>query len=245
MSASPEIEEVVRHLLRAKSIAVLTGAGISAESGISTFRGKDGLWEKYDVEKLATPRGMYANPVYFWEWFEERRREMIKAKPNPAHLALAEMEKMFPDFWVITQNIDRLHQRAGSKHVLELHGNAFTIYCTRDGYRMETYEPLPAVPPFCACGAVMRPDVVLFEEMLNEEIFAKAFEKARSCDVFFSIGTSAVVYPAAYLPLEAKRNGAYLVEINTDETPLSRHADVVLSGKAGEILQKVMEHIQK
>lgn len=236
---------VVENLEKARKVAVLTGAGISAESGIPTFRGKGGLWERYDVEKLATPRGFYSDPAYFWEWFEGRRKEMLKAEPNVGHKALAELEKIIGDFTLITQNIDRLHQRAGSKNVLELHGNAFTIYCPRDGWRMETYEPLPSIPPFCQCGAVMRPDVVLFEEPLNEKILTKAFECAESAEVFLSIGTSAVVYPAAYLPIEAKRNGAYLIEINPEETPLTPIADAVFHATAGEILPKILEHLKR
>ncbi|MGB9636280.1 MAG: NAD-dependent deacylase [Thermoplasmata archaeon] len=237
--------EAVEKLKNARKVVVLTGAGISAESGIPTFRGKNGLWEKYDVEKLATPRGLYSDPIYFWEWFESRRKEMLKARPNPGHLALAEMEKIFEDFTVITQNIDRLHQRAGSKNVLELHGNAFTIYCTRDGQRIETYEPLPSIPPFCSCGALMRPDVVLFEEPLEEKIVNTAFQKAEKSEVFMSIGTSAVVYPAAYLPLQAKLNGAFLIEINPERTPLSQKADLVLLQKAGEVLPEIVKGLRQ
>jgi len=235
------MREVVEKLRKAKNVAVLTGAGVSAESGITTFRGKGGLWERYDVEKLATPRGFYSDPAYFWEWFEGRRKEMLKALPNPGHLALAQLESLVENFTLITQNIDRLHQRAGSKNVLELHGNAFTIYCPRDGYRIETYEPLPSIPPFCQCGSVMRPDVVLFEEPLNEEILRKAFCAASEAEVFLSIGTSAVVYPAAYLPVEAKRNGAWLIEINPEPTPLTPIADVVFHEKSGKILPEIVK----
>ncbi|MEM4161031.1 MAG: NAD-dependent deacylase [Thermoplasmata archaeon] len=238
------LDVVVEKLRKAKRVAALTGAGISAESGIPTFRGKGGLWEKYDVEKLATPRGFYSDPAYFWEWFEGRRREMLKAEPNAGHKALGELEKVVGEFTLITQNIDRLHQRAGSKNVLELHGNAFTIYCPRDGWRMETYEPLPSIPPFCQCGAVLRPDVVLFEEPLDEGILRKAFEAAENAEVFLSIGTSAVVYPAAYLPLEAKRNGGFLIEINPEPTPLSQLADAVFREKAGEILPLILERLK-
>lgn len=238
-------EIVVERLRNAKRVAVLTGAGISAESGIATFRGKGGLWERYDVEKLATPRGFYSDPRYFWEWFEGRRREMLKAEPNVGHKALAELEKIIEEFTLITQNIDRLHQRAGSKNVLELHGNAFTIYCPRDGWRMETYEPLPSIPPFCQCGAVMRPDVVLFEEPLNETVLKKAFEAAENAEVFLSIGTSAVVYPAAYLPIEAKRHGGFLVEINPEQTPITSLADVAIQEKAGKILPAIVEALIK
>ncbi|MCX8172997.1 MAG: NAD-dependent deacylase [Thermoplasmata archaeon] len=236
--------DVAEKLQNAKRVAVLTGAGISAESGIATFRGKGGLWERYDVEKLATPRGLKSDPAYFWEWFEGRRREMLGAEPNPGHRALAELEKLVESFTLITQNIDRLHQRAGSKNVLELHGNAFTIYCPRDGWRMETYEPLPSIPPFCQCGAVMRPDVVLFEEPLDEGTLRSAFLAAENAEVFMSIGTSAVVYPAAYLPVEAQRNGAFLIEINPEETPLTAIADAVFQQKAGEILPKIVEKLR-
>ncbi|MEM4293932.1 MAG: NAD-dependent deacylase [Thermoplasmata archaeon] len=238
------LDVVVEKLRKAKRVAALTGAGISAESGIPTFRGKGGLWEKYDVEKLATPRGFYSDPAYFWEWFEGRRKEMLKAEPNAGHKALGELERIVEEFTLITQNIDRLHQRAGSKNVLELHGNAFTIYCPRDGWRMETYEPLPSIPPFCQCGAVLRPDVVLFEEPLDEGILRKAFEAAENAEVFLSIGTSAVVYPAAYLPVEAKRNGGFLIEINPEPTPLSQLADAVFREKAGEILPLILERLK-
>lgn len=236
----------VRHLLKAaKHIAVLTGAGISAESGVPTFRSPDGLWKKFSASELANPEAFRNNPRQVWEWYGWRRREMLKAKPNPAHLALAKLEGNTPDFHLITQNIDNLHSRAGNRNVIEIHGNAFRNRCTICGQlfpdetcNFEQPSPLPVCPE---CGEMARVDVVWFGEQLPSDALEKSIEAAQNCDVFLSVGTSALVYPAAHFPILAKDNGAILIEVNLEETGLTWKADFSFLGKAGEILPKLVE----
>jgi NAD-dependent deacetylase len=215
--------ELLRRLATAKRIAVLTGAGVSAESGVPTFRdAQTGLWAKYTPEELATPRAFRRNPCLVWEWYAWRRTLVADAKPNPAHLALAQMEKLFPQFDLITQNVDGLHQRAGSTRVIELHGNISRTKCFDEGAIITNWEDTGDVPPKCPnCGGLLRPDVVWFEEPLPETEIARAATASTTCDVFFSIGTSTIVYPAAALPFEALRAGATVVEINPQPTPLT------------------------
>ncbi len=229
-------------LTRETKIVVLTGAGISAESGIPTFRGEGGLWKQYRPEELATPEAFARNPALVWEWYDWRRQIIARSQPNPAHRILAEMEEFFPHFTLITQNVDGLHQAAGSKKVLELHGNIWRVRCVREGTVSENREvPLKEIPPRCRCGALLRPDVVWFGEPLPGDVLEKAFAAAEECDIMLVIGTSAVVQPAASIPLVALRRGASVVEINPQETPLSRYATEVLRGKAGEVLPALWE----
>ncbi len=236
----------VRELLRiAKHIAVLTGAGISAESGVPTFRSADGLWKNFSASELANPNAFETNPRRVWEWYGWRRGEMLKASPNPAHLALAELEKRTGDFHLITQNIDNLHKRAGSRNILEIHGNAFRNRCTKCGklYPDETCDfeepaPLPVCPK---CGGMARVDVVWFGEPLPQRELKESIRAAEACDVFLTIGTSALVYPAAHFPLMAKDNGAVLIEVNLEQTGLTWQSDFSFIGKAGEILQQLVE----
>lgn len=238
-------EELVRMLGTAERVAVLTGAGISAESGIPTFReAQTGLWAKYDPQELATPQAFQRNPRLVWEWYAWRRELVGGAEPNKGHIALAEMERKILQFTLITQNVDGLHQIAGSQNVLELHGNIRRTKCSREGVAVETWEESGEAPPRCPdCGSYLRPDVVWFGEGLPEEILLQANQVAQASHVFFSIGTSAVVYPAAALPMQARRNGAVIVEVNPVETPLTPDADFVLRAAAGEALPALVKRM--
>jgi NAD-dependent deacetylase len=227
-------DRFVATLRNASSICVLTGAGISAESGVPTFRGEGGLWKKFKPEELANFSAFMRNPELVWEWYLYRRKIIQDVKPNPAHHALVTLERHATDFALVTQNVDNLHQRAGSKKVLEVHGNIERSYCIqcRAIAREEVLRVVEGVPRCLLCGGLIRPDVVWFGEMLSPEIFARAEAAARKCDLFLSIGTSAVVFPAASLPLIALDNGAFVVEINLELTDLSTRAHETLRGKA-------------
>ncbi len=239
--------DLIEKIQSAGSVVVLTGSGVSAESGVPTFRdAQTGLWERYDPQELATPEAFERNPRLVWEWYSWRRELVGKAKPNPGHLALAELERMSGLFTLITQNVDGLHRAAGNENVIELHGNIRRSKCSEEGIVVEEPEESEDIPPRCPhCGASLRPDVVWFGEALPYEAFEAAVDAARNCDLFFSIGTSSLVYPAASLPYEALDSGAVLVEINPDETPLSARADFVLRGTAGEILPELVEALQE
>ncbi len=224
-------------LARGRRVSALTGAGISAESGVPTFRSLGGFWENESLQDLATPQGFARDPRRVWAWYDARRQQVGRCAPNAGHLALARYGRAHPDFRLITQNVDGLHAAAGSERVILLHGDLFRVRCTKEGTcREDRRVPLPEIPPLCNCGALLRPDVVWFGELLPESAMRDATEAARSASVFLSIGTSAVVYPAAALPELAKGHGAYLVEINVEETPLSTLADEVIPGPAAEVL---------
>jgi NAD-dependent deacetylase len=223
--------------LAARSVVVLTGAGISAESGIPTFRdAMEGLWARFRAEDLATPEAFERDPETVTRWYDWRRQKCAAAKPNPGHLALAAWQQQCRNFLLVTQNVDRLHQAAGSHDVVELHGTLWVWRCTACGTEREERGAFNEFPPRCVCGGLRRPGVVWFGEALPEEALARAYRTAQSCDLFFSIGTSAVVYPAADLAHAARRHGARVVEINAEPTPLTPHADWSLIGRAGEIL---------
>lgn len=224
-----------------RRIAALTGAGVSAESGVPTFRGQDGLWREYRAEELATPRAFARDPNLVWEWYAWRRGLISACQPNPAHVTLADMEARLPDFSLITQNVDGLHRLAGSQRVLELHGDIWRMRCTREGTRLvDRTHPLAEIPPRCVdCGALLRPDVVWFGETLPEDVLQAAFAVSAACDVMLVVGTSAVIQPAATLPLIAKQNGAVLVEINPQPTPLTDYADLSLRQSAAQALPKL------
>jgi NAD-dependent deacetylase len=228
---------------KARSVVAFTGAGISAESGVPTFRGEGGIWQKMRSEELASMEGFLANPALVWEWYQHRRAIIDRVRPNRGHEAIVAMERIFPDVAVITQNIDNLHRRAGSRRVIELHGNIERNYCTKCGHAYPTVEvPAPGSRPACrACGGLVRPDVVWFGEPLPEEEWESGVRASVSADCFLSIGTSSVVYPAASLPLAAKRSGAFLVEVNPEPTPLTEIADEFLQGAAGEVLPALVE----
>ncbi len=226
---------------RGRRVVAFTGAGISAESGVATFRGLGGLWENESVEDLATPGGFARDPGRVWAWYDARRRQISRCAPNSGHLALARYGRAHPDFRLITQNVDGLHLAAGSAGVIRLHGDLFRVRCTREGGPREDHRvPLPEIPPRCACGALLRPDVVWFGESLPEDAMRSATEAARRAELFLSIGTSAVVYPAASLPEIAREHGAFLVEINIEPTPLSPLADEVIQAPAAEALPDLL-----
>jgi NAD-dependent deacetylase len=229
-------DSMIARIRRARRVSVLTGAGISAESGIQTFRGAGGVWEKFDFRKLATPEGFREDPVLVWEWYQLRQRDIMNARPNRAHETIAEMEPHFERFDVITQNIDGLHARAGSRNVIELHGNIWRARCVRDGTVMELAAPVEDIPPLCQCGSMLRPDVVWFGEQLPELAFEAASEVASGSEVMFVVGTSSVVYPAAYLPLLTKKNGGLVIEMNLEETDLTPYVDLSVFGPAGEVM---------
>jgi len=234
---------------RAHSVAVLTGAGISAESGVPTFRGGGGseiwTWRGRPVTELSSAELIATDPKLVWEWFDYRRGMLTSIEPNAGHRALAEWERRFEEFTLITQNIDDLHRAAGSHNVLELHGNIWRARCLRCASTFEARKsPLEENPPRCfSCAGPARPDVVLFGEMLPEGVFERAEEAAARADLFFVIGTSAVVYPAAGLPITAKRSGARVIEVNPEMTDVSFVADITLLGKAGEILPQFLKEL--
>jgi NAD-dependent deacetylase len=239
--------DLVHALQRASSVTAFTGAGISAESGVPTFRSVDGIWTKMKPEELASMEGFLRNPKLVWEWYAQRKRIIAGVQPNAGHHALVRMEHRYAQFAIITQNIDNLHQRAGSSRVYELHGNIERNYCMRCGRRFSNSEALSMeVPPHCtSCGGNIRPDVVWFGEMLPEEEWDKSVRAAESSDVFLSIGTSAVVYPAASLPLIAKRSGAFLVEINPEPTPMTPQADAFLQGPSGTLIPALLDATER
>lgn len=226
-------------LMNARSVAILTGAGISAESGVPTFRGGGGtaVWKGMRFDQISSAEMVRKDLTAVWEWFDYRRGVLMECQPNPAHFAIAEWQTRFEMLTLVTQNIDGLHRAAGSAEVIEVHGNINRSRCSACGalYEMER-DVVPHYPESCECGSPVRPDVVLFGEMLPEGAYERGASAASACDVFFTIGTSALVYPAAMLPEIARRSGAFLVEVNPEETPLSSMCDVSLRGKAGEIL---------
>jgi NAD-dependent deacetylase len=242
LSSAPEIPDRLIPTLRdAGRVVVLTGSGVSAESGVPTFReAQTGLWARYDPQRLASLDAFARDPRLVWEWYEWRRDLVSSAEPNPAHLALAELERRVPELELVTQNVDGLHESAGSSGVIELHGNIMRSKCSAEGVIVEGYEGGESPPPCPRCAAPLRPDVVWFGEMLPVRAIERASEAARGCDLFLSVGTSGLVYPAAALPYEALEHGATLVEVNPEGTPLTPRADFVLSGRAGEVLPELL-----
>lgn len=236
MSALRITQPLVERLRAARRIVVLTGAGVSAESGVPIFRdAQTGLWSKFDPRELATPSAFERNPKLVWDWYAARRLRALEVAPNPGHYAIAHMEALVPDFLLATQNVDGLHARAGSRKLVELHGNIARVKCSREHRVVERWtEPGDGLPPRCpSCGAFLRPDVVWFEEMLSAQALQQAEQAAYRCDVLLVAGTSGEVYPAAALPLYAKANGARVVEINPDPTALSDLADDHLRAPSG------------
>jgi NAD-dependent deacetylase len=231
----------------ARAIVAFTGAGVSAESGVPTFRGADGLWSKLKPEELASMSAFMKNPAMVWEWYAHRKKIMSGIEPNAGHRALVRMEKLTDSFAVITQNIDNLHRRAGSRNVHELHGNIERNYCMKCGtpYGSDFTVADSGLPLCQACGGLVRPDVVWFGEMLPEDQWDASVRAAEGADLFMSIGTSGVVYPAASLPLIAKRAGAYLLEINPEPTPLTPQADEFLQGASGVILPLIADALEQ
>ncbi len=239
MEEEKAIDELKGRLKKSKNIVIFTGAGISKESGIPTFRDADGLWKNFKIEELATPEAFDADPVRVWSWYLWRKEKIAECNPNFCHILISKWEKEFENLWVITQNIDNLHRRAGNKNILELHGNIFYTRCLKC---FEVKEDLsldyPKLPPKCHCGGILRPHIVWFGEALDSKILNKAIELSAKSDIFISIGTSTVVYPAASLPFTALSNGAYVIEVNPTKTPLSSEASLYFPMKATEFASK-------
>lgn len=235
-------------LSKASFIVALTGAGISAESGIPTFRGTDGLWRNYSPERLATPEAFGRDPRLVWEWYDWRRRIIHRALPNPGHVALAELERRKApegrgedNFTLVTQNVDGLHDRAGSRNIVKLHGDIWLVRCVHCGASERNEQvPLEPLPPRCRCGGLLRPGVVWFGEQLPETEWQRACLASARAELFLVIGTSAIVYPAAGLAQVARQQGAKLAIINPKATPLDGLADWVLRGPSGEILPRLL-----
>ncbi len=236
--------ELLQQLKKAQSVVVLTGAGVSAESGIPTFRGQGGLWREFRPEELATARAFEQRPKLVWEWYMWRRELVAKALPNLGHIALAALETKFAEFTLVTQNVDGLHAQAGSRNIIELHGNIMRSRCHDCGSpageaALDEDGQLPA----CGCGGLIRPDVVWFGELLPPEALKRAWEASTRAEVFLSVGTSSAVQPAAGLADMAKRAGAYLVEVNPDTTEMSDRFDEVLRGPSGAILPTLCDEL--
>lgn len=232
-------DSISRQIKDARKIVFVTGAGISQESGIPTFRGKEGLWRKYDPMQLATIDAFYENPQLVWEWYEERRRNILAAGPNDGHFAIANLAK-HKEVIVLTQNIDGLHQRAGSKTVLELHGSIIRIKCTVCDFQDNITRNFDSLPPKCRCGEILRPDVVWFGEALPQDVWSEAIAHAQTCGVMIIAGTSLVVSPANTLPLYAKQNGAVLVEVNPEKTVMSSDMDLSIRETSANALPKLV-----
>jgi NAD-dependent deacetylase len=237
---------LVADLLAGRPLAVLTGAGVSAESGLSTFRGPGGMWEGHDAKELATPEAFARNPQRVWRFYEWRRQQVRKARPNAAHVALARMEKLLPGMSLVTQNVDGLHRVAGSWNVIELHGTILKTRCTGCGARdAGPDEPFDDLPPRCPCGSLLRPDVVWFGEMLPEGRFEAAAAAAAACAVYLVVGTSSVVSPASSLAALASRGGAKVFEINPEETPLAPLADGTFRASASAVLPVLADALER
>ncbi len=239
-------QKLLSRLKNASTVTALTGAGISAESGVPTFRGKDGLWDNQKVEELATPQALRNNPELFLKFYMWRKKLINEVKPNLGHYSLVDFERIYKDFFLVTQNVDNLHREAGNKNIVELHGNIFYTKCADcDKSHTEPNSESTQIPICNSCGGPLRPDVVLFGENLQEKNLRAAQEAAAGSEIFFSIGTSSLVEPAASLPFLAKANGSYVVEINSEETPLSQHADECLRGATGKLLPTLVIIIEK
>jgi len=228
-------------------VVALTGAGISEESGIPTFRGKGGIWSRYDPEEYATIDAFLENPAKVWKMLKELSQIIMEAQPNPGHKALAELEGMGHISAVITQNVDSLHQRAGSRQVIELHGNNRWLVCLKCNKRYQVSQSLiEEIPPHCQCGGVLRPDVVFFHESLPHDAYQQAVEKSKQCGCMLAIGTSVQIFPASLMPVLAKQNNAIIIEINPEGSHLTDEVtDIFIQGKSGEILPRIVEEIKR
>ncbi|MCP3676774.1 MAG: NAD-dependent deacylase [Deltaproteobacteria bacterium] len=236
-----DIEEVRKRLGEARSVAVLTGAGVSAESGVPTFRGDGGLWRNYRAEELATPQAFARDPSLVWEWYSMRRELLADIRPNPAHIALATLEEKVVDFTLITQNVDGLHAMGGSRNIVELHGNIWRVRCTGCGVVKENRDVPIAIPPSCSkCGAILRPHIVWFGESLPGDAITTAYGALERCDLLLVIGTSGVVQPAASMASMARGAGGYVVEVNIESTPNTAVVDKTIEGKATEVVPLIV-----
>ena len=239
---STSLAELVDRLRQARHVFVLTGSGISAESGVPTFReAQTGLWSRYSPQQLATPEAFNRDPETVWQWYAWRREILATVQPNAAHYAVARLQALVPKLTLVTQNVDGLHQKAGASNVLEFHGNLMTNRCSRDGSVQVVSTETSAAPPRCPdCGAYLRPGVVWFGEPIPADVLQRSFDAAMECDVYLSIGTSSMVYPAASLVEAAIQNDATIVEVNPEATPLTRYVDYALARKAGDILPELI-----
>lgn len=239
MTGTPEAAR--KWVRESRSLCVLTGAGVSAESGVPTFRGPEGLWRRRDPMSLATPEAFAEDPKEVWEWYQWRRRKIRGCAPNAGHAALAAVERVKPDFLLVTQNVDGLHRAAGSRRVAEIHGSIWVVRCTGCGAWREERDDFPELPPFCSsCGGLLRPGVVWFGEMLPREASDAAMQMLSRCEVLIVAGTSAVVAPASGYAAAAKRRGARVIEVNPEETTVSAICDASFRGKSGEVLPALL-----
>ncbi len=236
------MDEAVESIERAERISVLTGAGMSVESGIAPFRGEDGLWEEFDPQEMASARAFSEDPKRCWKLFKLQIEECLESDPHKGHYSLVKLEDHGLDS-IITQNIDGLHQRAGSSEVLEIHGSLEKLVCPSCGNRRITKDFLEEIKkgniPHCDCGSILRPDVVLFGESLPQDVLQRAWRKTEESDLMLVIGTSSIVQPAASIPVVGKRTGSKIIEINLEKTPITDVSDVFLEGKAGQILKEI------
>jgi len=245
MSTLSTLEELAYLLRDTQRLVVLTGAGISHESGIPTFRGPEGLWRNFRPEELATPAAFARHPELVWEWYHWRRRLIHQARPNPAHYALADLEERFTDFTLITQNVDGLHALAGSRRLIEIHGSIWEVRCTScQTITLERRLDLPPLPRCSACGGLLRPNVVWFGESLDADRLAAATAALHRAQIMLIIGTSAVVQPAASFALWAKQAGARLAEFNPNSTPLTPHCHFTFQGQAGDLLPTLLHKVR-
>lgn len=241
-------DEIYERFRTARRAVAFSGAGVSKESGLDTFRGAGGLWERMRPEELATPEAFRTDPGKVWRWYAWRHATAAGAQPNPAHRALTRWETLFPSFLLVTQNVDGLHTRAGSRSLLEVHGTLLEARCNRCGRRRDMGEAIqesPEQPPVCECGGLFRPAVVWFGENLDPRVLSRAQEDAASCDLFLSVGTSSTVYPAAGLIELAHRAGATVLEVNPEPTPFSRLVDLRIGAPAGEAVPWLTEEIER
>jgi NAD-dependent deacetylase len=242
MSQQISVDRLKQRVADARSITVITGAGISADSGIPTFRGHDGLWRSFRAEDLATPDAFERDPRLVWEWYDWRRSIIAGCRPNPAHAALVQLEEQSGRFWLITQNVDGLHRQAGTKNLSEIHGNIWMVRCTGCGLVAENRDVPLVLPPTCRdCSALLRPHIVWFGEALDAADIARCEAALHGCDLCLVIGTSGIVYPAAGFAAVAKRAGAYVAEINLDPTPNSDVVDVALRGRAKDLVPLLLD----
>lgn len=241
MSQLTDMQTITARLAHARSVTVLTGAGISADSGVPTFRGADGLWRNFRPEELASPDAFARDPRLVWEWYNWRRELIATKSPNPAHFAIADMERRFDRCWLITQNVDGLHRAAGSEKLSEIHGNIWKVRCTSCGCVQENHEvPIPILPHCHACSGVLRPHIVWFGESLDPDDIQRSYQALENCEVMLIVGTSGVVYPAASFAPIAKSAGAFVAEINLDPTPNSDVVDISMQGRAMDLVPALL-----